>query len=246
MFKRVKSVLRYSLFTGLAALIASPVYSSSVQKLRFDLRKIRKACPPALTTGKNKCPDKTEFFAPADATFIIVAQENKKLYLQFRDVAQEGMAARQEQLKAVEARTTQYEVNAEDLPDHAYKFLHGLTHGPLAIPMKLQLSDGSISPGGNIGYFVGYRFLSHFTLIPMAVGFGAVNVATTNSTELKPQAAFTLATGFEYDLSQSGHNLGQGVQLGVFIGLDHSNGYAYSDRPWLAVGAGFNFNAGSN
>ena len=186
-----------------------------------------------------------EFFAPAGSTFTILEKKEQKFFARFKKISQdfrELPAQIGDQRRAgrclVHAEYAKYEI---ELSDSDYKFSHGWAHGPLSIPFKLQISDGSIAAAGNIGYFIGYRFLTYFTFVPVAGGFGVVNAGEPTAAK-NPLMALTLAAGFTFDLGQNINSIGKGIQLGVFVGLDHANGYAYSDKPWVSIGIGYNFN----
>lgn len=249
-------------------LIPGLVQALPVQELIVDIHNIKRSWPledkdskePNKPEVKNKkkeaCNDdkpnpNDRFFAPAGSRFTILeekkAEDKKKLNArfklipsEFKDLPKEVRNRRRNNDCLVETEYAQYEM---ELSDSHYKFSHGLTHGPLTIPFKLQLSDGNMLAGANIGYFVGYRW-NHFTLVVPAIGVEFINSSTGSSGNQKTPVALTIAAGVAYDLSQSMHNIGQGLQLGCFLGIDHRNGYEYSDRLWISIGIGYNFNVG--
>lgn len=206
--------------------------------------------------GKDVCDEKTlspdtKFFAPAGSKFTILEQKTennkkalytrfKRIPTEFKDLPTEVRDRRRNNNCLVETEYAQYEM---DLKDIHYKFSHGLTHGPLTIPFKVQFSDGTLLAGANIGYFMGYRW-NHFTLIVPAIGVEFINSSSGSSGNQKTPASLTIAAGVTYDLSQSMHSIGQGLQCGLFLGIDHRTGYEYNDRLWISVGLGYNFNVG--
>lgn len=192
---------------------------------------------------ENVKPTKDDiFFAPAGSKFVIVDTKDKKdqkFQIRFKKIE---LSTNDDYRRAgrciVHEDYTKYEVA---LADSDYRFSHGLTHGPLTLPFKLQLSDGNVLASGNIGYFMGYRW-RYLTFVLPAFGFNIVKPDNTTSGEQKSVIALTAAFGIAYDLTQSMLEIGSGVQFGVFFGIDHANGYAYSGKPWISMGIGYNFN----
>lgn len=131
-------------------------------------------------------------------------------------------------------------VSADDLPD-AHRA--GWEYGALAVPFKLQTSQGgTITSATSLGPYLGYRVRLTDSIVLSPVGFvGAapVTVSTTkNGTSSSQQlAAISYGGGFVFTIKDS-------FQAGIIIGADHVNpnsNYPYNDKLWVSFALGYSF-----
>jgi hypothetical protein len=117
-----------------------------------------------------------------------------------------------------------------------------LNTGPLVVPFKFQLKDFKIYSAGEIGYYIGPKFLSkkspdtYFSIIASA-GYSKVplnDVNASNSEDTRSVDAGSLAGGFVY-------NFGKDFQIGLLGGADFFNADNQAkSRTWVSFTIGVN------
>lgn len=109
---------------------------------------------------------------------------------------------------------------------------YGFTGGMLAIPFKFHPTDHSLTGGGTVGGYVGWKTSwMGLTLTPIVS-------AGLTMTDAKYGTGFTVASGFVGSVSNTP------IQLGLVYGVDwYSNAvhYPYEGKLWLAVEIGYDF-----
>lgn len=126
----------------------------------------------------------------------------------------------------------------------------GWTYGVLALPYKYYAHDRSFGSGVSIGPYFGRRWGTPGTAFTFAASAtigsvkGEVRDTQGNVTSTPDLQAFSVATGYMWDISKS-----PGVKpfkLGVFVGTDlvgsnDSVKYVHNRKPWIALQVGFDF-----
>lgn len=108
----------------------------------------------------------------------------------------------------------------------------GFTGGALTIPFKFHVNDKSLSGGGTLGGYVGYRTqYKGLTLTPIAS-------AGLTMTDSKYGSGLSLASGWIGSIGASN------MHFGLVYGVDwysQAVKYPYNGKLWLAVEVGYNF-----
>ncbi len=135
-----------------------------------------------------------------------------------------------------------YCINKSNFTNNIKKPSVQLNTGPLVVPFKFQLKDFKIYTAGEIGYYVGPKFLSkktpdnYFSII-VSAGYSKVplnDVNAAKSEDTKSVDAGSLAGGFVY-------NFGKDFQVGLLGGADFFNADNQAkSRSWVSFTIGIN------
>lgn len=119
----------------------------------------------------------------------------------------------------------------------------GFVHGPLAVPFKYRVDDGTLSGAASIGYYVGYGIealsFDNFTLTPfLSLGTTGVSIITekegdAGKDEATNRQGVTIATGILFP-SWGGAN------LGLIVGQDRigDSDWEYEADTWVSISIG--------
>jgi hypothetical protein len=131
-----------------------------------------------------------------------------------------------------------FTIIAADLLSWSYSFVRGVAWGPLSIPFRLSLSDGSVLSGGSIGLYGGCSFvLFGLKTTPLvSCSLSSIPTVNVNSAKIDTKWGITGAFGLVFNIVES-------FQLGLVFGLDHigDSSWVYEDKLWGSLGVGYAF-----
>jgi hypothetical protein len=116
----------------------------------------------------------------------------------------------------------------------------GLTSGPLIVPFKFRLNDGTISGDATVGYYAGYGFDlplgdKYVTITPiLSAGLSQVTVFDKNTDKSQSKSAATWATGL---LIQNWDK----INIGLVYGQDRigDRNWEYEGDGWISISFGW-------
>jgi hypothetical protein len=126
----------------------------------------------------------------------------------------------------------------------------GWAFGVLAVPFKYYSSGRAFGSGTSIGPYFGRRWGTPGSAYTFAVAAtigsvkGEVRDADDNITSTPDLQAFSLATGFMWDIAKAPEV--RPFKLGVFVGADWVSSdrvvqFRQNRKPWIAFQIGFDF-----
>lgn len=126
----------------------------------------------------------------------------------------------------------------------------GWAYGVLAMPFKYYAHDKSLGSGLAIGPYFGRRWGTPGSAYTFAMAAtigsvkGEVRDGAGNITSTPDLQAFSLATGFMWDISKAQNT--KAFKIGVFVGADVVSQdnvvkYKHNRKPWAAFQIGFDF-----
>ncbi len=135
-----------------------------------------------------------------------------------------------------------YLISKEKLTEYRYELAFGFACGLLTTsPVKIQLCDGNMTIGTNLGAYAGWRVtLAHipFTIIGSA-GSAIIPISDAGADKVETKLGWTCAIGLLIEPISN-------YQIGILFGIDHlvgdaRNDYPYQNEIWISFGIGFDF-----
>jgi len=111
------------------------------------------------------------------------------------------------------------------------------SYGLLMVPFKLRFAPTTVTPGGDLGGYLGWYIARSQWLFAVHAGLTFVSLNDVNAQTPQTKTGFTGGLAFINDISST-------FQIGFVSGVDVFDGadtWAYRYNPWVSLQIGFKF-----